>query len=257
MEMREELGEEVARIVGYDKIPAIELPALKGKSEINENFARGESVREELMEKGYSEVVTSVFADKGKRRVLNKVGGERPYLRENLKDGLVQALEKNIRNKDILGLKEVRLFEIGTIWNAGKEEIVVGRIGEKERATQTVLSEISEKSYDQIHYQDLPISDLKRYQSFSRYPFIVRDLSLWIPDNDDARGRLIIGIFGECGAGLLRNVVLFDQFKKDGRNSLAFHLVLQSFEKTLTDEEVNAVMERVYTAVKKEGWEVR
>ena len=56
---------------------------------------------------------------------------------------------------------------------------------------------------------------------------------------------------------LLRHVHLFDQFKKDGRASYAFRLVLQSFEKTLTDEEANAVMEHIYAAVKMSGWEVR
>lgn len=30
-----------------------------------------------------------------------------------------------------------------------------------------------------------------------------------------------------------------------------------SFKKTLTDDEVNAVMEQVYKAVAHEGWEVR
>jgi len=45
--------------------------------------------------------------------------------------------------------------------------------------------------------------------------------------------------------------------KKKTRISYAFRLVLQSFEKTLTDEEANLVMKKVYTAVKKEGWEVR
>src|SRR3989344_4873928 len=255
--LTEDLVEEVARIAGYDKIPSTELPLFPKKPEVNPDFYAAENIREDLISKGYSEVYTSVFAEEGEREVLNKVGGERSFLRANLTDGLKVVLEKNIQNKVFLGLKEVQLFEIGTVWDSGKEEIVVGRIGEKEKPSQKTLSEIGEKSSDQTHYQDLPISDLKLYQSFSRYPFIVRDLSLWIPDNDDARGRLIIGIFGEYGAELLRNVILFDQFKKDGRNSLAFHLVFQSFEKTLTDEEANAVMDDIYKAVKKEGWEVR
>ncbi|MCR4280963.1 MAG: phenylalanine--tRNA ligase subunit beta [Candidatus Kaiserbacteria bacterium] len=253
LEIAEDLAEEVARIAGYDKIPAVGLPALKGKPEINENFARSESIREELMSKGYSEVVTSVFTDKGNREVLNKVGGERPYLRTNLTDGLAQALEKNIRNKDILGLKEVRLFEIGAIWDSKKEEIAVGQIGEKEKAMQTVLSKY--KTDISSEQTDLPISTTARYQTFSRYPFIVRDIALWVPEG--TKSEQVLEVISKQAGALVVRSELFDTFGKAGKTSYAFRLVLQSFEKTLTDGEANEAMENVYKEVKKKGWEVR
>jgi phenylalanyl-tRNA synthetase beta subunit len=34
-------------------------------------------------------------------------------------------------------------------------------------------------------------------------------------------------------------------------------MVFQSMEKTLTDDEANAIMEKVYGEMKKKGWEVR
>ena len=59
-------------------------------------------------------------------------------------------------------------------------------------------------------------------------------------------------------AGELRvRTTLFDEFSKDGRTSYAFRLVFQSNEKTLTDAEVNAVMDRIYSAVRERGWEAR
>src|SRR6185312_1908287 len=69
----EDLVEEVGRIVGYDKVPATPLPPFEGQVEINQNFYAAEAAREEWMSKGYSEVFTSVFADKGERLVLNKI----------------------------------------------------------------------------------------------------------------------------------------------------------------------------------------
>jgi phenylalanyl-tRNA synthetase beta chain len=68
----EDLIEEVVRIVGYDKIPATELPALSEKPLVNINFYTAEHVRAELAAQGYSEVFTSAFADKGERAVLQQ-----------------------------------------------------------------------------------------------------------------------------------------------------------------------------------------
>jgi phenylalanyl-tRNA synthetase beta chain len=249
----EDLIEEVARIVGYDKIPATALPLdpARGKPHVNANFYAAEETREALMARGYSEIFTSVFADRGERVVANKVDGVRPYLRSTLVDGLRAAREMNERNKSLLGLTHVRLFEIGTVWKGGKEQVMVG-MADEENVSELPLEADTKASA----YQELPVSALERYQSFSRYPFIVRDIAMWIPESPSAFSEAV-AVFAEYNRGLLRHVDLFDQYKKDGRVSYAFHLVFQSFEKTLTDEEANAVMADIYAAVKAKGWEVR
>ena len=49
---------------------------------------------------------------------------------------------------------------------------------------------------------------------------------------------------------LLREMVLFDVFRfPDGRRSLAWHLVFQASDRTLTDDEVNAIHARVVRRV--------
>ena len=52
-------------------------------------------------------------------------------MRATLVDGLKDAFEKNSRNKDQLGLNEVRLFEIGTVWKKEEEKIMIGTADEK------------------------------------------------------------------------------------------------------------------------------
>lgn len=245
----EDLVEEVGRIVGYEKVPDVELPPLPHAPEVNANFYATERVRAELTAQGYSEVFTSVFADKGERVVANKVDGVRPYLRANLTDGLKDALEKNARNKDLLGLKEISLFEIGTVWRGGKEEIVLGT------ADKSGVREAALHAVEASAYEDLPLSTTERYRPFSRYPFIVRDIALWTPAGTEPE-TVLSTIRAQAGELLVRSE-LFDRFEKGGKLSLAFRLVFQSFEKTLTDAEANAVMEKVYAAVKEKGWEVR
>ena len=252
----EDLAEEVARIVGYDKIPSTELSAFPKKPEVNANFYAAEKVREELVARGYSEVLRSVFGDKGERVVANKVDGVRPYLRSTLVDGLKDALEKNSRNKDLLGLQEVKLFEIGTVWKGGEEIIMAGE-ADKEGVHQEPLS----ISGDTIsRYEDLPLSDTERYQTFSKYPFIVRDIALWVPF-DSAQGKPtandVLKVIREHAGELLVRSEKFDEFTKGDKTSYAFRLVFQSFDKTLTDGDANERMESIYDAVKEEGWEVR
>jgi phenylalanyl-tRNA synthetase beta chain len=249
--LAEDLIEEVARIVGYDRIPATPLPAAAAAPEINKNFYAAEKAREEWAAKGYSEVFTSVFADRGERVVLNKVDGVRPYLRDSLVPGLAAALEKNRPNRDLLGLKEIRLFEIGTVWKDGKEAVMLGTVSEKEKAAEMLLAgPESPEAYD-----DLPLSQATRYQGFSKYPCIVRDIAVWVPADTNA-AAVRENVKAEAGE-LLRNIFLFDTFSKEGRISLAFRLVFQSFERTLTEAEANAAMERVAAKLRAQGFEIR
>ena len=247
----EDLIEEVGRIIGYDKIPDTPLPPLSRSPSVNKNFYAAEHVREELLSQGYSEVFTSVFADKGERVVANKVDGVRPYLRANLIDGLTDAVKKNIPNKELLNLKEIKLFEIGTIWHKEGEETVVAMASEKGTPMQKPLAWNDVPSA----YDDLPLSSTTRYQTFSRYPFIVRDIALWTPAGTES--ETVLQIIRSCAEDLLVRSELFDRFEKGNKVSLAFRLIFQSFEKTLTDAEVNAVMERISAALKARGFEIR
>jgi phenylalanyl-tRNA synthetase beta chain len=254
IEIAEDLIEEVGRIVGYDKIPAKPLPAPQVKPAVNKNFYAAEKAREDWTSKGYSEVLTSVFADRGERVVLNKVDGVRPYLRDSLIPGLADALARNKPNKDLLGLKEVKLFEIGPVWKGGKEVMMLGTVSEKEKATEMLLvGPETPEAYD-----DLPLSSATRYQSFSKYPYIVRDISVWVPNGAqrDSATRLIKENAGELLVGEPR---LVDTYAPDNQDRISntYRLIFQSFDKTLTEAEANAAMEKVSEKLKAQGFEIR
>ncbi len=256
----EDLIEEVGRIIGYDKIPETELPALPNGALVNPNFNAAEKVREQLMSQGYSEVFTSAFADTGERVIANKVDGVRPYLRESLLPGLAAALEKNKANRDILGLEHVKIFEIGTVWKGGEEVVMIGTAVEEEKGVNVMenpLEPLKSQTYERY-----PLSDTLRYQPFSRYPYIVRDIALWAPSSAKAsEGKpveeQIIDLIRTCATELLVKDSLFDRFEKGERVSLAFRLIFQSFEKTLTDAEVNSIMDTISAELKKKGFEIR
>ncbi len=251
----EDLIEEVGRIIGYDKIPATPLPPASTAPVVNAGFATAEMIREKFVAEGYSEVFTSVFADKGERVVANKVDGVRPYLRTNLTDGLIEAHKKNVHHKDLLGLKDVKLFEIGTVWKDGKEEVHVAHIEESKKTVTHAESVLELAASDT--YAAFPLSHATRYQSFSKYPCIVRDVACWTPTGTNAVE--VLRMIREVAGDLLVRSEKFDEYQHDktGKTSFAFRLVLQSFDRTLTDEDANAVMARVSEVLRGSGFEIR
>ncbi len=117
---------------------------------------------------------------------------------------------------------------------------------------------------DLIQSQPLKtISEFVQFKEFSIYPFISRDAALFVEENvnEEAVKDLIIS---NASSTLLQKVTLFDVFVKKSedpniaaKKSLAYRLVFQSFEKTLTDEGVLEIMNRVYEALKVKGYEIR
>ncbi len=97
------------------------------------------------------------------------------------------------------------------------------------------------------------------YSLVSSYPFIVRDVAVWVPKEIGFETlKASIEKILESDKGLLaRPLELFDSFTKEDRTSYAFRLVIQSCVKTLTDVEANVVADKVYVYLKGEGFEVR
>ncbi|MEO1819163.1 phenylalanine--tRNA ligase subunit beta [Pseudomonas sp.] len=88
---------------------------------------------------------------------------------------------------------------------------------------------------------------LPRFVELSRYPEVRRDIAL-VVGRDVLAEDLLSCIRAEAGAHL-KNLRLFDVYEGKGidphRKSMAIGLTLQDSSRTLTDDEVNAVMDRV------------
>ena len=98
------------------------------------------------------------------------------------------------------------------------------------------------------------------FTQFSVYPYLLRDIAVWTPEHTTAE-EIETSIRKNLGEEL-RVVTLFDRFEKEvegkKRVSYAFRLVFQSFDKTLSDEEINVQMsalEKALSAIS--GYEVR
>lgn len=278
----EDLAEEVGRIIGYDKIEPTPLPPATNTIEINKNFYWADKIRTYLVSQGFSEVLTSVFTDeKGDRAAANKVDSDKPFLRKSLTPGLSVSLKMNALNRPLLGVSEVKIFEIGKIFKKGDEawHLALGvtpgkKLAKKELESifsvfgspvggtevgDTIEIDFSEwvsKLSEPSAYEALPESKVTRYKPFFRFPFIDRDIAVWTPEGTTEKD--VEGIILEKAGDLLVKHYLFDTFSKDGKTSYAFRLVFQSDERTLTDEEINPIMVAVTDIMNaKDGWQVR
>ncbi|HJW23257.1 MAG TPA: phenylalanine--tRNA ligase subunit beta [Rhodocyclaceae bacterium] len=119
LEIEEDLIEEIARLHGYDNIPA---PAPRGPLAMlsqTESQRPVQRIRQVLVDRGYQEVVNFAFVEEvweqdfaanGKPiRLANPIASQMAVMRSNLFGGLVANLVTNLRRKQ----SRVRLFETG------------------------------------------------------------------------------------------------------------------------------------------------
>ncbi len=98
-----------------------------------------------------------------------------------------------------------------------------------------------------------------RYQPISRHPVVERDLALIVPREVPA--ATVEATLAQAGGNLLRSIRLFDVYQgepvPDGFRSLAYSLRFQAPDRTLTDEEVNALVQAMADAAASLGATLR
>ena len=90
-----------------------------------------------------------------------------------------------------------------------------------------------------------------RAKTLPRYPSVVRDISILV--NDALSAETVRDTIRTAAPDTLIQVREFDRYQgkgiPDGRVSLSFRLTFQSPERTLTDDEVQAAMQRIIDAL--------
>ncbi len=289
----EDVIAEVGRVYGYDHISSV-VPETVPLLEINSRHYYSEQIRDILAEQGFSEVITSSFRKKDQIQLANALASDKGYLRSSLKENIKEALDRNMPNADLLKVRSLKLFEIGTVFQKNPEgkgvlehtELAIGvRVkqggasAKDDGELKTVLDLMESKlgaALGGVIDSGVLIINLSKiipalevpsaydtfrgaseltYAPFSSYPFVSRDIALWCEEGVTAVD--VEAIMKTEGGELLLHSTLFDEFHKDGKVSYAFRLVFQSFERTLTDVEVGEIMEKITVALQNKGYSVR
>ncbi len=127
IEIEEDLIEEVARMYGYEKIPAKPLSGNVPNTGEDPIFGLLSRLKQALTGLGLTEVQTYSyystevisnfqFPISNLVKIANPISAETEYLRDNLWPILVEVVAKNIRN----GVKDVAIFEIGKVYREQK-----------------------------------------------------------------------------------------------------------------------------------------
>ena len=117
-----DLVEEIARLRGYDALPDELRPYRIGTVPDHPLYLAGRRVRDALVAAGLAETRPMPFT-KGDgtphARVANPLAEDEPYLRKSLLDTLARRAEYNLNQHE----GNVRLFEIGSVFTPGREEV--------------------------------------------------------------------------------------------------------------------------------------
>jgi phenylalanyl-tRNA synthetase beta chain len=295
----EDIVEEVGRIYGYEKItPAIPQKVVK-PNPVNHFAYWVEKIKDVLFGLGFSEVQTSSFATQGEVEIQNPLASDKKFARSKLYEGFADSLERNAKNAALFGSDEIKIFEIGTVFSQKGEYFALGlgvtitkNVKKKEQAVAAIvdkafqkigeavgrkiempklsggvmavgeinLSEIIATLPEPADWKVKSFSGNIKYLPFSVYPFMVRDVAVFVPSN--VSEKEVSTVIDSTGGPLMLRFDLFDVFTKkfesgEEKTSYAFRLVFQSRERTLVEEEVNAIMKKVSYALTAKNWQVR
>lgn len=99
-----------------------------------------------------------------------------------------------------------------------------------------------------------------KYKEFSKFPSINKDIALVVDKKSVSKD--IEKVIKSSGGSLLTNIEVFDVYTGVGvgidKKSIAYSLTFSDMKKTLTDEEINGLMDKIIDAVSKKcGAELR
>ncbi|MDB5354121.1 MAG: pheT [Phycisphaerales bacterium] len=324
-----DLVEEVARVVGYDKVPVRDEISIRVTPPDPAADAM-ETIRLTLIGGGYFEAITFSFASDLLANDFIPAGahGEQPLLRAehtvrkadaHLRPSILPGLLESVRHNETAGGIEPRLFEIGsTFWRdpagnpverrrlalVGGHDLrdvrgavesllcrldanravaivpdtrsgfapaaggriewgghVIGHLGKIDRSVAEKLSlrEIPAAAELDIEPLLAGMQHVPQLRPLPKYPSVRRDLSLVVPE--PTRYEKIESLIRATQPKDMEDLQYVTTYRgkplEKGQKSVTVTIVFRSPTETLTSEQVDASVQKVVEAARKEGWQQR
>ena len=330
--IEEDLIEELARLHGYDNIPALAPQAtltMLPDSEFQRPLPR---IQRMLVARVYQEIVSYAFVEDQLERELcgnehpvalqNPIASNLAVMRSSLICGLVGALRYNLNRKQT----RVRLFEVGACFgkknntylqnqrlsglaygaaqaeqwglvsrpvdfydvkadvvvlfaprvlnfipgthpalHPGRSaqiycgEQMVGWIGELHPHWQQQYDLAQPAVWFEVELDTLMQADIPRMSEINKFLPARRDLAVLV--DETIATQALIDAMRQVSDPCVVEIALFDLYRGkglgEGKKSLAFRVLLQDTQKTLTDIEIDHSMSRLLAALQQHGAQLR
>ena len=328
----EDLIEEIARLHGYDNIPAIAPIADLRMLPDAEGVVTRSVLQDVLVANGYQEVVNYSFVDESWETELlgntmpiklkNPIASNMSVMRSGLWGGLLDTLVYNLNRQQ----DRVRIFEMGASYAEAKEgfqetmrisglaygDVIPEQWGEVARSVdfydvkadvdaltggraeyiaaqhpalhpgQTAQIVVRGRSIGWIgklhpkwqqHYQlpkgavlfEMDLAPLQqrsiaKYSEVAKFPPVRRDIAVVV--DEAVNVDVLIKAMKKAKVQFVTDIALFDVYRGKGiaedKKSLAFYVLMQDTQKSLTDAEVDSVMASLLELIKNQhGAELR
>lgn len=327
-----DLIEEVARLYGYDNIPALAPQAALTMLPSSESQRSLAQIQQTLVARDYQEIVSYAFLEEQVERELcgnaspvvlqNPIASNLAVMRSSLIGGLVGALRYNLNRRQ----SRVRLFETGACfakegdqyvqtqrlsgiayganlaeqWGAATKvvdfydvkvdvealfapqvlrfavathpalhpgrsaqifigEQAIGWIGELHPKWQQQYDMPQAAIWFEITVDALVQAQVPRMSEIAKFMPVRRDLAVLVDEAVDVQS--LLDTMRNIAAPYVAEVALFDVYRgkgvEQGKKSLAFRVLLQDTQKTLTDSEIEPSVAMLVDALQKKGAQQR
>lgn len=320
--IREDVAEEIARIYGYNNVPATIVRSVSLKGGKNKKQHLDDNVVETMISSGFNQAISYSFVspkvfdkillpvDSTLRTVVtikNPLGEDFSIMRTTTIPSMLEALSRNYsKNNEV-----VRLFEIGKVYIPNedinklpeeKNTITIGMYGncdylDLKGSVENILETLGikkasfERESENITFHPGKTANLflkkelagvlgeihpdarenygidtrcfvaelnldvlyaasnteKKYTPLPKFPAVSRDLALLV--EDEVSVGQIEDIIIKSGGNIVETVKLFDVYKgkqiPEGKKSIAYSITYRSETKTLIDDEVNKVHNKI------------
>ena len=321
-----DLIEELARMTGYNAIPAQMMVAPLTMHAQTEAVLSDKQIRQFFVDRDYAEAMTYSFIEPSVHHLFspnsetitlkNPLSQDMSVMRASIWPGLLQALQMNLRHQR----PRVRLFEMGLCFESDAQpaklsmaitgSVVSEHWNEKEKsvdfydlksdvdallalsknANYVWKSEINSALHPgrssalyrdnkiigwlgEVHPEILNHFEIRQpvivceldlkliqaskplcYEHFSKFPMVRRDLALVLQESIQA--DLVLNTIMQQAGEQLKEAHIFDVYQgpgiETGKKSIALGLTFQDASRTLRDEEINAIIHGVVTALTRE-----
>jgi phenylalanyl-tRNA synthetase beta chain len=222
LHIEEDLVEEVARILGYGRVPET-MPAVRQAGGLPESYSLRRRVREAMVRAGLREAWNYSFASAADLelmgddsaqaiRVANPLTSDQEFLRTSLLPGLIRSVQHNASRR----VSGAALFEVGRVFGQGEP------VEERERVG-LILAGITSSGHPGDSHQ-MDVFDAKGAVESLLGAFGVTDWSLEeAPPEPFHPGRAAVVLIGGAPAGLVGELHprIVDDLNLPARTSVA------------------------------------